>query len=162
MATNLTLSKFEQAVLNVIQHDFPLNTDPYAEIALKVASTPDQVHATVLELRHRGIIRRIGGSFAAKKMGYVSILVAARVAASQLDTVAAMVSNYPEVTHNYQRSGCYNLWFTIIAKNDSRLEDILAEVGNCHGVEAVYALPATRTFKIRVDFKFGEESKNAG
>ena len=90
------------------------------------------------------------------------MLVAARVAPAQLEAVAAAVSDFPEVTHNYERSGVYNLWFTIIAENDSRLAEVLTGVRRCAGVEVVHALPALRTFKIRVDFHFSEEDAHAG
>ena len=162
MTTDLALSPFENAVLNAIQCDFPLSANPYAEIAQRVGGTQDEVHATVMDLRRRGIIRRIGGSFVAKELGYVSVLVAARVSPAQLEAVAAVISDFPEVTHNYERGSSYNLWFTIIAVNDARLEEIMASVRHCEGVEAVHPLPATRTFKIRVDFKFSEENAHAG
>jgi DNA-binding Lrp family transcriptional regulator len=59
------------------------------------------------------------------------------------------------VTHNYERDGLYNLWFTVIAANRGRLDGILADVRYGPGVEAVHELPALHTFKIRVDFDFG-------
>jgi len=161
VTTDLALSPFENAVLNTIQCDFPLSPDPYAEIAQRVGGTQDEVHATVMDLRRRGIIRRIGGTFVAKELGYVSVLVAARVTPAELVAVAAVISEFPEVTHNYERGNSYNLWFTVIAENDARLEEILSSVRCCEGVEAVHPLPATRTFKIRVDFKFNEESIHA-
>ena len=74
-----------------------------------------------------------------------------------LPAVAARLTEIPEVTHNYEREDAYNLWFTVIAETDARLEAILAVVRGCAGVEAVYALPATRTFKLKVDFRFTQE-----
>ena len=32
---------------------------------------------------------------------------------ARLDAVAALVSAYPGVNHNYERENCYNLWFVI-------------------------------------------------
>lgn len=148
-------SALETAVLNAIQHGFPVSADPYGDLAREVGSTREEVHAVIGALRRSGVIRRIGGSFAARPLGYVSVLVAARVQPDLLEAVAGCVNRFPGVTHNYERSGAYNLWFTVIAEGDERLRDILDEIRGYPGVDAVYPLPATRTFKIRVDFKFG-------
>jgi DNA-binding Lrp family transcriptional regulator len=154
--TQSALTPFEAAILNYIQQGFPISAEPYGEIAVEVGSTREDVHAAVQSLRERKIIRRIGGSFAAKQLGYVSILVAAQVDTEHLETVAAVVSSFPEVTHNYERAGIYNLWFTVIAETPERQEEILQHVRQCAGVHGVYPLPATRTFKIKVDFKFAQ------
>ena len=150
------LSAYEKAILDAIQSGFPISADPYGEIALKVGGTREAAHAAVVRLRQTGIIRRIGGSFDAKKMGYVSTLVAARVALEHLEAAAAHAGSFPEVTHNYERANSYNLWFTVIAETPSRLEDILNSVRRCPGVEVVEPLPALQTFKIKVNFTFGE------
>jgi DNA-binding Lrp family transcriptional regulator len=148
------LSILDRAILEVIQHGFPLVADPYADIARQVGSTREEAHAAVQSLRRRGIIRRIGGSFAAQALGYVSVLVAARVEPEQLEAVASFAGDYPEVTHNYQRDNIYNLWFTVIAESPQRLEDILESIRRRPGVTALHALPAERTYKIRVNFNF--------
>lgn len=155
---SITLTDLERHILDRIQGDFPLEDEPYTVIAAAVGCTPEEAHQAVLALRRRGIIRRIGASFAAKKLGYVSVLVAARVAPDALETVAQYVAGYPEVTHNYERAGHYNLWFTVIAEHQARLDDILATVRAMPGVEALYGLPSVRDFKIRVDFKFGGDA----
>jgi len=150
------LSPFEQAVLACIQSDFPLVSDPYAALAMQVGSTAETVHAAVLELRRRGIVRRIGGSFAAGPLGYVSTLVGARVDAGAVEAAAACASAFAEVTHNYEREGDYNLWFTVIAPGRERLEQVLGAVRTIPGVRALHDLPALRLFKVRVDFQFAE------
>jgi len=157
-----TLTPYEQAILNEIQWRFPISADPYGDIAQIVGGTREDVYTTVTDLKRRGIIRRLGGSFAAHQLGYVSVLVACRVEPDHLEAAAAQASIYPEVTHNYERASVYNLWFTVIAENQARMDEILASVRACRGVHAVHALPALRTFKIRVDFQFGKGDGHAG
>lgn len=154
MSDKFVLSSLERAILESIQDDFPICHDPYGELALRVGSTRNAVHHAVQGLRRQGIIRRIGGSFVARELGYVSTLAAARVTTEQLDTVVAYINAFPEVTHNYKRDSEYNLWFTIIAESPGRRDAILANIRICPGVEALHALPALRTFKIRVHFAF--------
>jgi DNA-binding Lrp family transcriptional regulator len=159
MSTELT--SIEKAMLEMIQTGFPISADPYAEIGAAVGCTREEAHATVIDLRRRGIIRRIGGSFAADKLGYISTLVAARVTPESLEMAAAVAGSFPEVTHNYERAANYNLWFTVIAENQPRMDEILDAVRQVPGVQAVHSLPALRTFKIKVDFKFKEGGAHA-
>ncbi len=150
-----SFSSLEEKILDRIQADFPLSPDPYGDIGREVGCGREEAHDTVVELRRRGIIRRIGGVFAAGKLGYESCLVAARVNTSRIEEVASKIGAYPEVTHNYEREGPYNLWFTIVAENSARMDQILNSTRESEGVEAAHALPALKTFKIQVDFEFG-------
>ena len=84
----------------------------------------------------------------------MSTLVAARVDPARIEEVAACAASFAEVTHNYEREGSYNLWFTVIAENDDCLNSIVREVADCDGVHDIHSLPAIRTFKLRVDFGF--------
>jgi DNA-binding Lrp family transcriptional regulator len=149
----------ERQILDRIQCDFPLRTDPYAELAADANCTIEEAHETVIKLREGGIIRRIGGSFVAAKLGYVSTLVAATVDPDRLEETAAAVSSYPEVTHNYERNHSYNLWFTITAASRKRMEQIANELRMSPGVSALHLLPALKTFKIKVNFNFESGKK---
>lgn len=154
--TSPQLSPGERELLTRIQSGFPLLHDPYAALASGLGDTADRVHASLLRLRRDGIVRRIGGSFAAGALGHLSTLVAARVVRDQLAAVAAVASAFPEVTHNYERDGEINLWFTVIAPGRERLGHILGCVRQAPGVLALHDLPAQRLFKIRVDFHLAD------
>lgn len=155
---NGELTLLQKKILDIIQQNFPLCSDPYAEIAAGAGCTREEAHTAVTALRKSGIIRRIGGSFVPAKLGYVSALAAARVEPARMDEAAALASSFPEVTHNYEREGEFNLWFTIIAASEERLNEITRQMEECDGVSSLHALPALRIFKIKVDFAFNEEN----
>ena len=150
-----------ERVLALIQSDFPLEHDPYGDIAAALDSTRDEVLAAVEELRRSGTVRRMGASFASKKLGYSSSLCALAVPgdAAEVDRVAEIVNAYPGVTHNYLRDNRFNLWFTIIARGKAEIARILAEIQEKTGCAEALNLPATKLYKIRVDFS-EVESKN--
>jgi DNA-binding Lrp family transcriptional regulator len=152
------LKKIEQRVLEVIQQRFPIASHPYEELARELGFTEDEVFEAVQNLRKKGIIRRLGGSFDSRKIGYKSTLVALSAPPDRLDEVVAIVNSYSGVTHNYEREGKYNVWFTFIAGSEKEIEETLAEIKEKTSVE-VLNLPATRLFKIKVDFDLGNNDE---
>lgn len=152
------LEKLEQRVLEVIQQDFPIASRPYAELADKLDSTEDEVFGAVQSLCKKGIIRRLGGSFDSRKVGYKSTLAALSVPDDRLEEAVEIVNSYAGVTHNYEREGKYNVWFTIIAPSDEDIERTIEEIKTRTGAPALN-LPATRVFKIKVDFDLGNNDE---
>ena len=152
------LKKVEQRVLDIIQQSFPIAARPYQELAGQVGMTEDEVFEVVQSLRKKGLIRRLGGSFDSRKIGYKSTLAALSVPDEKLDEVVALVNSYPGVTHNYEREGTYNVWFTLIEKSEEAIERTIEEIQSRAGVPALN-LPATHLFKIKVDFDLGEDEE---
>lgn len=151
----------ERQLLTRLQWDFPLCPDPYEALAHQLGASRAEVYGAVLRLRATGVIRRIGGSFVPRQLGYVSVLVACRVVPERLVAVAEHAATFPNITHNYERDSAYNLWFTVIAEGQARLEAILEDIRGCAGVIALHPLPALKTFKIRVQFDL-EQPATAG
>lgn len=159
---DVAFTPLEKRILTRTQWHFPLSEDPYGDLAEEVDCTPDQVHQGVLRLRQAGVLRRIGGSFAAGRLGYLSTLVAARVDPSRIEEAADRAGAFPEVTHSYERDHVFNLWFTVIAADRERLDHILDSVRQCDGVRTLRDLPAVRLFKIRVEFRFAQNGTGGG
>jgi DNA-binding Lrp family transcriptional regulator len=152
------LTKLERRVLEVIQQKFPIASRPYEQLARRLGVTEDETFDAVQALCKKGIIRRLGGSFDSRKVGYKSTLVALSVPKGRLDEVVAIVNGYPGVTHNYEREGKYNVWFTLIAESEKEIERTIEEIKSRAGVSALN-LPATHLFKIKVDFDLGEDDE---
>lgn len=150
-----TLSALEREVLNIVQSDFPLTHAPYAEIAKRVSQecAEEEVHACILGLIERRVIRRLGGIFDTKKLGFASVLAAMRVPEERLDHVAQQVSALAGVSHNYRRTAEYNLWFTLATESQQTLDAALALIRESTGITDMLVLPALRTFKIQVSFE---------
>ena len=141
-------------VLDEIQHDFPLASDPLAVLAEKLGLKNDSVKEAIESLRKKGVIRRIGASFSSKHLGYVTTLCAIAIEGGdeEVDRVAEYISTFNEVTHNYRRDNRYNIWFTLIAPSDEEIDHILADIESYAGTSDILNLPATALYKIRVDF----------
>jgi len=141
-------------ILNQIQRNFPVTHRPFLALARRTGMKEKEVLERVQRLKDLGIIRRIGASFSAGAVGFSSTLCAARVPADKIKEFVSVVNSYPGVTHNYEREGEYNLWFTLIAPSRKKIGEILEEISRKTGVLGILNLPATKTFKIAVDFNF--------
>ena len=69
----------------------------------------------------------------------------------ELERVAAMVSEFDEVNHNYEREHEYNLWFVVATEDEQRLEAVLAEIEARCGYP-VMDLPLEQEFFIDLGF----------
>ena len=145
------LDTLDKQLLDIIQTGFPLCPRPYAELGRALGLTEAETLARVRALRGKGVIRRIGANFQSSKLGFRSTLCAAKVPEAALDAFIAEVNSHVGVTHNYLRDHAYNVWFTCIAPSEADMAATLNAISQRTGI-AVLHLPATRLFKIRVDF----------
>ena len=153
----MPLDDIDKKLLTLIQRDFPIVSTPYSEIASALSISESEVIERLANLKSENIIRRIGAIFDSKKLSYHSTLCAMKVPDEQIDEVAEIVNNYPEVTHNYLRTDEYNVWFTLIAESQEELERIISEIKDKSQISDLIDLPAIDMFKIRVHFKLDEE-----
>jgi len=144
------LSDLERRLLNDFQHGFPLVPQPYQKIADDLDVTEEIVISTLENLQQQGFISRVGAVFRANSIG-ASTLAAMAVPESQLEQVAAMISGYSEVNHNYQRDHDFNLWFVLTASDEQTLNAVLDDIEQRSGLPVMY-LPMEEDFHIDLGF----------
>ena len=147
------LSPLDKRILNRLQKDIPFVKRPWEAMAEELNIKEDLLLGRVGLLKKRGLIRRISAGFNPRKIGFVSTLVAAKIAPRDLDKVARKINYYPEVTHNYGRDSEYNLWFTLVAKDKRRISRIVNRLKRDKDIKGILELPAVKLFKIDVNFK---------
>ncbi len=150
------MENIEKQLLDIIQTDFPLTPRPYETLGQKLGITEAEALAHVRAMKEKKIIRRLGANFDSKKLGFRSTLCAAKVPEDKMESFVQCVNAYTGVTHNYLRKHIYNVWFTFIGENWEKVESTLAEITEKTGIP-ILNLPATKLFKIRVDFKMQEK-----
>jgi len=151
MQTNETmLSDLERRLLNDFQHDFPLSSTPYADIARELGVSETEVLTALTRLKQQGAVSRVGAVLRPNTVG-VSTLAAMAVPNAELEAVAALVSAYPEVNHNYEREHTLNLWFVVTAPDSARLQQVLDEISTRSGY-AVLPFPLLEDYHIDLGF----------
>lgn len=144
---------FEYRLLNEFQRDFPLCPAPFAVLAERLGVAERQVIDGLESLRRDGKVSRVGAVFAPHRVG-ASTLAAMAVPSRLLAPVAATVSRFAEVNHNYEREHHYNLWFVVTAANAAALQQTLQAIEAAAGF-AVLELPLLEEFHIDLGFPLG-------
>ena len=145
----------DKRLLDIIQTDFPLAPQPYAVLGERLGISEQEAFDRVRALKKRHIIRRLGANFQSAKLGFRSTLCAAKVPPDKVDAFIAEVNAQPGVTHNYLRKHEYNIWFTCIAPSPDAVRAILDGITRRTDIP-ILNLPATKLYKIRVDFSMEE------
>lgn len=145
------LDNIDRRLLNLIQVNFPLVPEPYRELAALLEISEEEVISRIGKMCESGVIRRLGGIFDSRRLGYSGTLCAMQVEPERIPEVAAIVNSFPGVTHNYLREHGYNMWFTVLAESPLKMEKVLNEIESRTGLDVI-PLPAENIFKIRVNF----------
>lgn len=146
------LTAFDKSLLNMIQTNLPLDSRPFKVLAERLGSDEATVIERLRALAANGYIRRIGPFFDSVKLGYTGTLIAVQVEPDQIEAVAGVINTYPGVTHNYEREGRFNLWFTLLSPDLAVQNKILEHIGSLPGVIELIDLPATKKYKVSVQF----------
>ncbi len=144
------MNALDQRLLNDFQHGFPLTPTPYADIARELGVTETEVLARLEQLIAAGAVSRIGAVLRPNTVG-VSTLAAMSVPADDLERVAALISGYAEVNHNYEREHELNLWFVVTAPDATHLQRVLDDIGARAGIE-VLSFPLVEDYHIDLGF----------
>ena len=148
------MDKLNYRILETLQNNFPLSERPYEIIARKLQISHEQLWDRVQSLVSDGVIRRIGASLDSRKLGFYSTLAAVNVKTDIVERASEIIGQFPEVTHSYMRKDPFNIWFTIIAANNERIEYILEQIRSTLSLEKsqVLNLPIKRLFKLDARF----------
>lgn len=150
-AKDSTLTPLDYRLLNEFQHDFPLTLQPYLELAQRLDLTEEVVLERLRHLQQTGVISRVGVVLRPRRVG-VSTLAALCVPPQQIESIAALVNQFPEVNHNYEREHEFNLWFVITAIDTDRLESIIGQIEALTGLK-VHSMPMEEDIHIDLGFK---------
>ncbi|HET9045003.1 MAG TPA: Lrp/AsnC family transcriptional regulator [Burkholderiales bacterium] len=144
------MTPLEFRLLNEFQRGFPLVAQPYAVLAAALGTDEAAVIEAFGRLRDCGALSRIGAVFRPGALA-ASTLAAMEVPAERLEAVAAVVSSFPEVNHNYEREHRLNLWFVAAAADAAALDATLARITRLTGI-AVLKLPLVEEYHIDLGF----------
>ena len=147
------MESLDEKILDVVQDGFPLEERPYVTLGNMLGLSEEQAFERVEALRESGVIRRLGGVYNSRALGYISRLCAGVVPEDKLDDFAATVGKISAITHNYERSHAYNVWFTVIARSEAEIQELVRGLEAETALHDAHVLSASRMFKINTVMK---------
>ena len=151
------LSPLHKQLLNEFQQDFPLSPTPYLDIANTLGVTEDEVLTAFSVLSEQDFISRIGPVIQPNHIG-ISTLVAMAIPQQQLSKIAHIISEFPEVNHNYEREHHFNLWFVLIASDPAHLAAVIQQIEIQTDFKTMQ-LPLLQDYFINLGFQLDLEPK---
>ena len=142
-------------VLKIIQKDIPLVKEPFSVLAQEAGIEEGKLLKTIEKLVEDGIVRHIAPIYDSRLLGYDSALIAFKVDREKLEEVANFVNACPGVSHNYERTHDFNLWFTLAVPPEiAELEDVVRLMAEREKVKDYLVLRVVRLFKIGVKLDY--------
>jgi siroheme decarboxylase len=153
----VVLDDTDQRLLNIIQTEFPLTSQPFAALGDRLGESAQAVMDRYRRLKEDRIIRQVSAIFDTRKLGYKSSLVATAAPEERVDEAAEVISAHPGVSHNYRRDHEFNIWWTIAVPPG---EDLQAHVNALHRLcqgTSTRILPTLKLYKIGVDLDVSDQ-----
>lgn len=155
MTTGTPADELDLRILDALQRDIPLVPRPWEAVAAMLG-IPEAVLLERLErLSREGIVRGISPIIESRPLGInAATLVALPVPEERIREVADIITRYPDVSHNFRRDHRYSLWFTLSAKDEQGLQEVLQEILERTGFCRDDILDLPTVHKIKIDVRF--------
>ena len=155
MNEDARLDRIDLMLLDALQDDIPLVPGPWAALGTRLGIPEQEVLERLRRMHDLGIVRAVSPILDSYHLGLTATtLIALPVPIERISDAAAIISSYPEVSHNFQRENTYTVWFTLTAESEGRLGEVLSEILERTGIPEgdILNLPTVRKFKIDVRF----------
>lgn len=152
----MNFSRIDKKILDILQNNFPIVERPYKHIAASLSIKEDDVIRRLKKMKAKGVIRRIGPVFDSASLGYSSALCAVKTLPQGEASTARYISTFDGITHNYKRDSEFNIWFTLVAKSEKQMNEILMQIKKKTNPQKIIKLKSRKTYKIKGIFDVSE------
>ena len=139
------MDELDRKIINALQRDFPLTERPFAAAAERLGVPSEMLMTRLHAMLASGTMTRFGPLFQLERLGGRYVLAAMSVPAEELERVARILNDRPEVAHNYERSHALNLWFVIAAETEAGITATIAAIERASGFP-VYSFPKEKEY----------------
>ncbi|HAR98883.1 MAG TPA: Lrp/AsnC family transcriptional regulator [Syntrophus sp. (in: bacteria)] len=138
-------------VAAILQKNIPLVKRPFRAIGERLGLAEADVLRIVRELKHEGVIRKVGAILRHQPAGYVhNALILWAVPDGRTDEVGHILAGFPDVTHCYERrppfAGKYTL-FSMVHMRENRQSELLDTLMQATGITDIQILTSVEEFK---------------
>ncbi|MEO5356413.1 MAG: Lrp/AsnC family transcriptional regulator [Nitrospirae bacterium YQR-1] len=142
----------QDEIIKLLERGIYITKEPFSEMGVTLGLTQTELINRIKSLKDNKIIRQISPIYDSKMLGYEVALVAFRTTSDTIDSAAKIINTYPGVSHNYERSEFFNLWFTIAVDSSvfNGLDKTVQKLAELCGVTDYAILAPVKRFKINV------------
>jgi len=143
----------EKEIIKCLQEDLPLEASPFKRIAEKIGMDENALVEKIVQLKERGVLRRVGAVVHHYQAGYAfNAMGCWQVPEEMVVKTGEKMACYSEVSHVYQRPAHppfwpYNLFTMIHGKSREDCERVAAKISQETGVEKFTLLYSIKEFK---------------
>jgi len=146
------IDDLDKRILVILQGDLKGTREPYADIGKKLGIAEAEVIARINRMIEQGIIRRIGAMIRHIEAGIgFNGMVVWKVDPGRIEEVGTMLSQFPEVSHCYERppfGALGGTLFTMVhADSESACLEIVQRMAKASGVREYEVLFSCRELK---------------
>ena len=135
----------DRAIVNRLQHGFPICERPFAQAALELGLDEGELLQRLGRLLESGVLTRFGPMFQIERAGGAVVLAAMQVPDADLERVVTILNALPEVAHNYLREHRFNLWFVLATASLERMDRVIDGIEAATGYP-VHAMPKLKEY----------------
>ena len=143
-STSSEMDQVDRELLNIIQSSFPLVEEPFRQMGEMAGINEAEAISRIEELKGKNVVRQISAIFDTRRLGYKTVLCAMRFPPEKLDAGARAINKHPGVSHNYERNGAFNLWFTLALPPSESLEETIEDMARENGAANYRLVPTIR------------------
>ncbi len=150
----MKFDKIDKEIIKEISGDLPLLKSPYQTVAEKISISEEELLARINDYKREGIIRRVAAYLYHIPAGFsFNALVVWRVEPQDVERIGKEMSNFPEVTHCYERqvnsTWQYNLFTMIHGRKKKDCEDLVRKMAEKTGIKEFRLLNTKKELKKR-------------
>ncbi|MEZ5591797.1 MAG: AsnC family transcriptional regulator [Gammaproteobacteria bacterium] len=144
---DVPMDALDKAIINRLQHGFPVVAEPYAAIAAELNTSTDELLQRLQRLLDNKILSRFGPMYHAERLGGALTLAAMALPEDDFDRVCEQVNTLPQVAHNYRREHTLNMWFVLATETPQEIQDTIQLIEQRSGYP-VYNMPKLEEFYV--------------
>lgn len=141
--------EIDRRLINALQGDFPLVSDPYAEVGARLGLSEAEVLFRLQSMLDDRVLTRFGPMFQIERMGGAFCLAAIAVPEAEWAGTVEAVNAFPEVAHNYRREHRLNMWFVLATESPAGIAEVARRIEAATGLE-VCLFPKEREYFVEM------------
>ncbi|MCL1983761.1 MAG: Lrp/AsnC family transcriptional regulator [Clostridiales bacterium] len=152
MSTMQNLSEDDKKIVEWLQGDIPVVSDPFHALADELGFSVCRLLKRIEDFQEDGILKRVGAVVRHQKIGFdANAMVVWQVPVSDIESVGALFAEQTFVSHCYQRETLpdfpYTLYTMVHAKSESECLSYIKTLAELAGTINYKILPSLKEFK---------------